>query len=120
MMMDDASDSPRAGRVVKKGLSGDHSGAARDREDEARALLDLVRQRLFGIGMSLEALAAVGSPEVIDRVNQAVNVIEETMALVDGVGLGSPTDPPNFAPIQARLARRAERHSAGPDGRLGD
>ncbi len=89
------------------------SEAATTREHEARASLDLVRQRLFGVGMSLDALAAVGSPEVVDCVEHAARVIDDTMALINSIGLGSPTDPRNFAPMQAHLQHRQRETSCG-------
>lgn len=51
-----------------------------DRDRIARDLHDLVIQRLYATGMSLQgALALIGSREVADRVNTAVDALDETI-----------------------------------------
>jgi signal transduction histidine kinase len=51
-----------------------------DRDRIARDLHDLVIQRLFATGMSLQAATAlIGDPEVIDRVDKAVDALDETI-----------------------------------------
>lgn len=50
-----------------------------DRERIARDLHDTVIQRLFAAGMSLQAVAAQGSPEVQQRVGQIIDELDETI-----------------------------------------
>jgi signal transduction histidine kinase len=52
-----------------------------DRERIARDLHDLVIQRLYATGMSLEgAMPLIGRPEVADRVNHAVDALDDAIA----------------------------------------
>jgi signal transduction histidine kinase len=52
----------------------------RDRERIARDLHDLVIQRLYATGMSLQgALPLIARPEAADRVNRAVDAMDETI-----------------------------------------
>jgi signal transduction histidine kinase len=51
-----------------------------DRDRIARDLHDLVIQRLFATGMSLQGTTAlIGDPEVADRVEKAVDALDETI-----------------------------------------
>ena len=51
-----------------------------DRDRIARDLHDLVIQRLFATGMSLQgATAMIGDPDVADRVEKAVDALDETI-----------------------------------------
>jgi signal transduction histidine kinase len=51
-----------------------------DRDRIARDLHDLVIQRLYATGMSLQgAVGLIGSPEVANRVNVAVDALDETI-----------------------------------------
>ena len=52
----------------------------RDRERIARDLHDLVIQRLYATGMSLQgAMPLIGRPEAADRVSRAVDAMDETI-----------------------------------------
>jgi signal transduction histidine kinase len=51
-----------------------------ERDRIARDLHDLVIQRLFATGMSLQGTTArIGDPEVVDRVEKAVDALDETI-----------------------------------------
>jgi signal transduction histidine kinase len=76
----------------------------RDRDRIARDLHDLVIQRLYATGMSLEGtIPLVSRPEVATRVSQAVDAMDETIKEIRGA-------------IYALQARDA---AAGPDLRSG-
>jgi two-component system, NarL family, sensor histidine kinase DevS len=56
-----------------------------DRDRIARDLHDLVIQRLYATGMSLQAtMPMIGRPEVADRVSRAVDSMDETIKEIRG------------------------------------
>ena len=77
-----------------------------DRERIARDLHDLVIQRLYATGMSLQgAMPLVGRPEVADRVSRAVDALDDTIGDIRSA---------IFA-LQARPdIKPAQRPGAGP------
>lgn len=54
----------------------------RDRERIARDLHDLAIQRLYATGLSLQRTARTAPPEVADRLDAAVDEVDETIALI--------------------------------------
>ncbi len=67
-----------------------------DRERIARDLHDLVIQRLYATGMSLQgALPLITRPDVADRVSSAVDALDETIREIRSAifSLQSPSDP---------------------------
>jgi signal transduction histidine kinase len=56
-----------------------------DRERMARDLHDTVIQRLFATGLGLQALTHLATPEVADRIQQAVDDLDATIREVRGV-----------------------------------
>jgi signal transduction histidine kinase len=53
-----------------------------DRERIARDLHDLAIQRLYATGLSLQSVARNAAPEIADRLNKAVDEVDETISLV--------------------------------------
>ena len=56
-----------------------------DRERMARDLHDTIIQRLFATGLGLQALTHLATPEVADRIQQAVDDLDATIREVRGV-----------------------------------
>jgi signal transduction histidine kinase len=56
-----------------------------DRERMARDLHDTVIQRLFATGLGLQALTRTATPEVADRIQQAVDDLDDTIREIRGV-----------------------------------
>ncbi|MCW2767798.1 MAG: hypothetical protein JWO11_3757 [Nocardioides sp.] len=80
-----------------------------DRDRIGRDLHDLVIQRLFAIGLSLQSTARLtDEPAVVDRLNTAVDDIDATIKDVRRsiFALGSPGD---AADIQAEVTRMVDR-----------
>ncbi len=78
-----------------------------DRDRIARDLHDLVIQRLYATGMSLQATAPmITRPEVADRVARAVDSMDQTIKEIRGT---------IFA-LQARDAEIQWRHPGRRDG----
>ncbi len=82
-----------------------------DRERIARDLHDLVIQRLYATGMSLEGtMPLISRPEVADRVSRAVDALDETITEIRSVDLRA-ADP---ARRQAAPAQRADPRASWP------
>jgi signal transduction histidine kinase len=101
-----------------------------DRDRIARDLHDLVIQRLYATGMSLQgAVSLIGSPEVAHRVNVAVDALDETIreirSSIFALQTRSETKPPG---LRARILQVADGATAilgfpptlQLDGRLDD
>jgi PAS domain S-box-containing protein len=88
-----------------------------DRERDARALLDLVVQRLFGISATIAALSADTTPAVGDRLMSSAMLIDDTVQLIRSVALESTVRRENLAPTQSGLLARSSRGARddGPD-----
>ena len=56
-----------------------------DRERMARDLHDTVIQRLFATGLGLQAVTRIAAPEVADRIQQAVDDLDDTIREIRGV-----------------------------------
>ena len=81
-----------------------------DRDRIARDLHDLVIQRLYATGMSLQgAIGLIGSPEVAQRVNVAVDALDETISEIRSSIFALQARPESKPPgLRARILRVAE------------
>jgi signal transduction histidine kinase len=70
------------------------------REREARAMLDLVVQRLFGISMSIEAQRPDASDQLAERSNE---LIDETIEMIRTAVLERSGYDPKLAKAQQQL-----------------
>lgn len=77
------------------------------REREARALLDLVVQRLFGIATGLDALAISAEPVIAARLDSSSELIAATVDLIRAVALEPSDRRENLASVQRDLIQRA-------------
>jgi PAS domain S-box-containing protein len=76
-----------------------------DREQDARALLDLIVQRLYGIALTLRTVSA-GSQEGGSRLNRSSDLIDQTIELIRTTGL-EPTVPDHvLTKAQEEFVRR--------------
>ena len=85
-----------------------------DRERIARDLHDLVIQRLYATGMSLQgALQLITRPDVADRVSSAVDALDETIREIRSAifSLQSPSDPKRVG-LRAKILDVVEEMTA--------
>jgi signal transduction histidine kinase len=85
-----------------------------DRERIARDLHDLVIQRLYATGMSLQgALPLITRPDVADRVSSAVDALDETIREIRSAifSLQSPSDPKRVG-LRAKILDVVEEMTA--------
>jgi signal transduction histidine kinase len=85
-----------------------------DRERIARDLHDLVIQRLYATGMSLQgALPLITRPDVADRISSAVDALDETIREIRSAifSLQSPSDPKR-AGLRAKILDVVEEMTA--------
>lgn len=73
-----------------------------DRERDARALLDIVIQRLYGISLTLEAIPEA-SEQVIDRLDRSGGLIDETIELIRSTSLEPAGRDDQLAAAQERI-----------------
>ncbi|HXB47039.1 MAG TPA: GAF domain-containing sensor histidine kinase [Streptosporangiaceae bacterium] len=88
-----------------------------DRDRIARDLHDLVIQRLYATGMSLQgAVGLIGTPEVAERVNGAVDALDETIREIRSSIFALQTrQPEQPAGLRARILQVADEMT-GPLG----
>jgi signal transduction histidine kinase len=85
-----------------------------DRERIARDLHDLVIQRLYATGMSLQgALPLITRPDVADRISSAVDALDETIREIRSAifSLQSPSDPKRVG-LRAKILDVVEEMTA--------
>jgi len=85
-----------------------------DRERIARDLHDLVIQRLYATGMSLQgALPLITRPDVTDRISSAVDALDETIREIRSAifSLQSPSDPKRVG-LRAKILDVVEEMTA--------
>ena len=87
-----------------------------DRERIARDLHDVVIQRLFATGMQLQTAARLAGPEVVDRVNGAVDDLDTTIRDIRSAifELRSPVRSDLRVEVRSRWSRRRLRSGSDP------
>jgi signal transduction histidine kinase len=96
-----------------------------DRDRIARDLHDLVIQRLYATGMSLQATTPmIGRPEVADRITRAVDAMDETIKEIRGAifalqARDAEVPPDRRADIAALVEEMTEMLGFAPSLRLG-
>ncbi len=76
-----------------------------DRERDARAILDLVVQRLFGISATIAALSADSTPAAGERLMSSAMLIDETIELIRTLSGEAHGGRQNLASRQSELLR---------------
>jgi two-component system, NarL family, sensor histidine kinase DevS len=113
----------RPGDAVDRLFVEDHLRVVEERERIARDLHDVVIQRLFAVGLGLDALSARLEGSVADEIAHAIDELHHTIRDIRVAIFSLRNDEPG-QPLQERLRRicaRAE-HALGfaPDVRVGD